>query len=179
MGSQLSLTLCDPVDCSLPGSSVNGIFQARIWNGLPFLPPRDFPNTGIETQPLISPEWAWGFFTTTWFSCHYTIRKKKIDLHTGHRYLQKNFTGSSKIISTNLWWDGGKWCLLKWLRTIKYQHFLGKELQTYWDICCLIPNDLPGSIQKLTGTSRKMQISPQSYANLIIRPCQPTTHFPV
>ena len=25
------LTLCDPMDSSLPGSSVCGIFQARIW----------------------------------------------------------------------------------------------------------------------------------------------------
>ena len=23
-------TLCDPMDCSLPGSSVHGLFQARI-----------------------------------------------------------------------------------------------------------------------------------------------------
>ena len=23
-------TLCDPMDCSLPGSSVHGIFQARV-----------------------------------------------------------------------------------------------------------------------------------------------------
>ena len=23
-------TLCDPIDCSLPGSSVHGIFQARV-----------------------------------------------------------------------------------------------------------------------------------------------------
>ena len=28
--AQSCLTLCDPVDCSLPGSSVHGIFQARI-----------------------------------------------------------------------------------------------------------------------------------------------------
>ena len=28
--SQLCLTLCSPVDCSLPGSSIHGIFQARI-----------------------------------------------------------------------------------------------------------------------------------------------------
>ena len=28
--TQLCLTLCDPVDCSLPGSSVHGILQARI-----------------------------------------------------------------------------------------------------------------------------------------------------
>ena len=28
--TQLCPTLCDPMDCSLPGSSVHGIFQARI-----------------------------------------------------------------------------------------------------------------------------------------------------
>ena len=27
-------TLCDPMDCSLPGSSVHGIFQAMNWSGL-------------------------------------------------------------------------------------------------------------------------------------------------
>ena len=27
---RLGLTLCDPMDCSLPGSSVQGILQARI-----------------------------------------------------------------------------------------------------------------------------------------------------
>ena len=32
--TKLYLTLCDPVDCSLPGSSVYGIFQARIWSRL-------------------------------------------------------------------------------------------------------------------------------------------------
>ena len=28
-------TLCDPMDCSLPGSSIYGIFQARVleWGG--------------------------------------------------------------------------------------------------------------------------------------------------
>ena len=37
--TQSCLTLCDPMDCSLPGSSVHGIFQARIleWVPLPCL----------------------------------------------------------------------------------------------------------------------------------------------
>ena len=29
--AQLSLTLCDPMDCRQPGPSVHGILQARIW----------------------------------------------------------------------------------------------------------------------------------------------------
>ena len=35
---QSFLTLCDPMDCSLPGSSVSGILQARIleWVAMPF-----------------------------------------------------------------------------------------------------------------------------------------------
>ena len=28
--AQLCPTLCNPMDCSLPGSSVRGIFQARV-----------------------------------------------------------------------------------------------------------------------------------------------------
>ena len=36
--TQLCLTLCDPMDCSLPGSSVHGISQARIreWIAISF-----------------------------------------------------------------------------------------------------------------------------------------------
>ena len=36
--AQLCMTLCDPMDCSLPGSSVHGIFQARIleWVAISF-----------------------------------------------------------------------------------------------------------------------------------------------
>ena len=38
--TQLCPTLCDPMDCSLPGSSVCGILQARIleWVAFPFSP---------------------------------------------------------------------------------------------------------------------------------------------
>ena len=36
--AQLSLTLSDPMDCSLPGSSLHGIFQARVleWGAIAF-----------------------------------------------------------------------------------------------------------------------------------------------
>ena len=32
--AQLCPTLCDPMDCSLPGSSIHGIFQARVLEGV-------------------------------------------------------------------------------------------------------------------------------------------------
>ena len=36
--AQWHLTLCDPMDCRLPGSSVHGILQTRIleWAAIPF-----------------------------------------------------------------------------------------------------------------------------------------------
>ena len=36
--AQLCLTLSDPMDCSLPGSSIHGIFQARVleWGAIAF-----------------------------------------------------------------------------------------------------------------------------------------------
>ena len=43
--------LCDPTDCSLPGSSVHGIFQARVqeWVAI-FFSRGNLPNPGIEPR---------------------------------------------------------------------------------------------------------------------------------
>ena len=47
--AQSCLTLCGPMDCSPPGSSVPGILQARIVEGRYLFPsPGDLPDTGIE-----------------------------------------------------------------------------------------------------------------------------------
>ena len=40
-------TVGDPMDCSLSGSSVHGVFQ-ECWSGLPFPSPGDLPDPGIE-----------------------------------------------------------------------------------------------------------------------------------
>ena len=69
---QSCLTLCNPMDCSQPGSSVLGISQARIleWVAVPFsIPsPGDLPDPGIELRSLMSPALASRFFPTaaTW-----------------------------------------------------------------------------------------------------------------
>ena len=48
--AQSGPTLCDPVGCSPPGSSVHGVLQARTleWVAMPFS--RDLPNPGIESR---------------------------------------------------------------------------------------------------------------------------------
>ena len=61
MCAQLYPTLCNPVDCSLPGFSVHRILQARILEWLLFPSPGDLPNPGLEPT---SPALAGRFFTT-------------------------------------------------------------------------------------------------------------------
>ena len=53
-----------PMDCSQSGSSVHGVFQARIlkWVAISFS--RGLPNPGIEPTSLASPVLAGGFVTT-------------------------------------------------------------------------------------------------------------------
>ena len=57
---QLCLTLCDPVDCSPPGSSVHGILQPRILEWVAMLSSRgsfqprkfwDFPGGTMDKNP--------------------------------------------------------------------------------------------------------------------------------
>ena len=51
--AHLCPTLCNPMDCSLLGSSVHGIFQARILESEPFPSPGDLPDPGIEPWPPV------------------------------------------------------------------------------------------------------------------------------
>ena len=57
-------TLCNPMCCNLPGSSVHGIIPGRILEWVPFPLPGDLPNPGIEPTSPASPAVAGGFFTT-------------------------------------------------------------------------------------------------------------------
>ena len=40
--------LCNPMNCSPPGSSVHEFSRQEYWSGLPFPSPGDLPNPGIE-----------------------------------------------------------------------------------------------------------------------------------
>ena len=63
--AQPCLTLSDLMDCSPPGSSIHGIFQAKYWSGVPLPSPGDLLDPGIKPMSLMSPALARGFFTTS------------------------------------------------------------------------------------------------------------------
>ena len=61
MFAQSCQTLCDPIDCSAPGSFPLGVVQARILESFLFPTQRIFPDPGIKPA---SPALAGRFFTT-------------------------------------------------------------------------------------------------------------------
>ena len=71
----LSPTLCDPMVCSPPGSSVHGMFQSRILEWVAFPCSGDLPDPGIKPE---SPALAGRFFTTE-PAGDYTLIKKNED----------------------------------------------------------------------------------------------------
>ena len=48
--SRMHPTLCDPMHCSLPGSSVHRLFRQEYWSGLPFPTLEDLRHPGIEPR---------------------------------------------------------------------------------------------------------------------------------
>ena len=69
---QSCTTVCDPIDCSPPGSSIHEILQARIlqWVAMPSSRESSWPR--IEPTYLMSPALAGGFFTTSATSVQFT-----------------------------------------------------------------------------------------------------------
>ena len=56
--AQLCLTLCNPMDCNPPGSSIHGILQARTWKWTAcFLLQGIFPTEGVNQCPLSLLHW--------------------------------------------------------------------------------------------------------------------------
>ena len=60
--AQSCLTLCDPMDCSPPGSSAHGVLQARVLEWVPFPSPGHLPDLGIESASPVALVLAGGFF---------------------------------------------------------------------------------------------------------------------
>ena len=65
---QSCLSLCNPMDCNPPDSSVHGILQARLLEWVAMPTSREYPNPGIELMSLMCLALAGRFFTTirTW-----------------------------------------------------------------------------------------------------------------
>ena len=59
--AQSFLTLSDPMDCSLPGSFIHGIFQARVleWDAIAFSKQSSEVAKKSQTQVCLTPKPFW------------------------------------------------------------------------------------------------------------------------
>ena len=76
-------TLCDPMDCSLPGSSVYGIFQARIleWVAISFSGRSSQARDWTQVSRIVGRSftiWATREVSPNWL--RYSLRKNKMHL---------------------------------------------------------------------------------------------------
>ena len=103
MCSQSCMTLCDPMDYNLAGSSVHGISQARILERVAISPSRGSSWPRDEYASLVSPALAGGFFPTsvTWRAQTYIKQ-----IFVPWRNEERAFFFFSRNMLDNL---GGKW----------------------------------------------------------------------
>ena len=91
--SHKDMTLFDPMDCSLPGSSVQGSLQARILEWVAMPPPENLLHPGIKPMSLTSPALAGKFFTT---STTWEARLQRSATHKCYRKILKLSESVSK-----------------------------------------------------------------------------------
>ena len=112
--AQLCPTHCDPMDCSPPGSSVHGIFQARILECFAISTSRGFPDPRIEpgssalqvdSLPTELPGKHILIVSLIYFSRHYaTFRSLSL-------WLFWFFFSCSFIHATHIYWVTDAWTI--------------------------------------------------------------------
>ena len=91
LAAQLCFTLCDPVDCSPPGSSVHGILQASILEWVPIPFSRGFSGSRDQTHVSCT---AGRFFTT---EPPGSLQRKETNMEI--QYLNVVINDNQKILS--------------------------------------------------------------------------------
>ena len=82
--AQSCLTLCGPVDCSPPGSSVRGILQARIpeWVAIPF------SRVSSWTRDQTQVSWIANRFFTIWATAEAQYRRRPLFIRNIHSNIE-------------------------------------------------------------------------------------------
>ena len=128
--TQSSLTVCYPMDCSLPGSSVHGILRARIpeWVAIPF--------SRGSSQPR---DWAWvsyiaGRFYTVWVTKTAILTSQLVSwqVFSFHHSQYTQYTPScTELCQTNLLKIPPCWCCFYSNHNVLVFKSLNQKLSLY------------------------------------------------
>ena len=127
--TQWYLTLCDPMDCSLPGSSSMEFSRQEYRSGLAITIPEDLPDPGIEptsptlvdrfltTEPPGKHLWKWSIpvlFCTVAISHKWLLRASKragkVEIYNFFKFKKKKRL-VKKIVTVGWHQQGGYFCL--------------------------------------------------------------------
>ena len=117
--TQSCLTLCDPMNYSLTGSSVHVISQARVLEWLPFPSPGDLPDPGIKPT---SPALGSIFFTTEPPGKPNPIHNSRVfHFHPSQKHLQNAHLytapiGRGCVTEPGLYGTQGSWMDGRWFQ---------------------------------------------------------------
>ena len=129
-------SLCDPIDCSLPGSSIHGIFQVRILN--PFPTPGIFPIEGLNPCLLHLLYWQADSLS---LHLYIPLRMTKIP-NTDNTKCWCRCGGVKSLI--HCWWEWKWYSLWK-----QYCQFLNKVKQSTTPSCNCLRKYLPKGVENL------------------------------
>ena len=96
--AQLCLTLCDPMDCSLPGSSVHGIFQAIVleWIAISFSRGSSQPRDRTRVSSIVE---MLTLYRLSHQGSHYVSVFKYNFIHLKKQWLHITFRNTSWVKS--------------------------------------------------------------------------------
>ena len=123
-------TLCDPMDCSLPHSSIHGIFQARVleWVAISFSRGSSWPRDRTQVSRIVDRRF------TIWAA----IEVLKIPPN-------KMWSVCHSVVLYSLWPHGQRWSLLLTVNWFFYfNHIFKKKKKLSWqhlDKCLWITED--------------------------------------
>ena len=141
---QSCLTLCNPMDCSLTGSSIHGILQAGILESLAMTSSRGSSRPSDWTWIACASRFVGGFFTTEplgkpspwlWWSLTQIIYTKSLN-NSRHRFTVSLWV-LKVVCCCKICVTGGPWAFVKFSQ----QSTLLAQ-STHLDFCCSFALDI-------------------------------------
>ena len=177
--TQLCLTLCNPLDCSPPGSSVHGISQARIRGWVAFSWPRD--QTHISCVSCIAggllSHWERSSGTTKGLNCWSTVdvgRRHEIPGSETKDFIIHSTAGSLCFMfvpitldlesSSKMTW---KWIQVAALHVVDLHHSWGIPITSSG--CPAFAPYSPGQPTNLLSALLSLSFIAVGYTNILIK----------
>ena len=122
------LTLCNPVDCSLPGSSVHGIFQARVleWIANSFTRGSSRPRDQTQVSRIVDRHF------TVW---SYVLTQNKLKLLSTQKpanNVYSSFIHNFQNLQASNFPSKDEWINKQWeIHTVEYYSILKKYMSSH------------------------------------------------